>query len=62
MLSEEYMGLAEVCQVLGCSRWTVRRRVEEGVLDVYYLPNSRTPLYLRAQVARLALPSPRTPP
>jgi hypothetical protein len=62
VLSEEYMTLTEVRAALGCSRWTVRRRVEEGLLDVHYLPGSRTPLYLRAQVARLASPSPDPPP
>lgn len=62
MLSEEFMTTTEVCQALQCSRWTVRRRVEEGVLDVYYLPGSRTPLYRRAQVAQLATPEPPTPP
>ena len=59
---DEYLTLTEAARLLGVSRWTLYRRIDEGVLTVYLSPsNRRVRLVKRAEVDALRAPVPATP-
>ena len=59
---DEYLTLTEAARLLGVSRWTLYRRIDEGALTVYQSPsNRRVRLVKRADVEALRTPVPTTP-
>jgi excisionase family DNA binding protein len=54
---DEYLTLTQAAQILGVSRWTLYRRIDEGALTVYESPsNRRVKLVRRPDVERLMKP------
>jgi excisionase family DNA binding protein len=59
---DDYLTLTEAARLLGVSRWTVYRRIDEGALTAYQSPsNRRVRLVKRTEVEQLCTPVPATP-
>ena len=59
---DDYLTLTEAARLLGVSRWTLYRRIDEGALPVYQsLSNRRVRLVKRADVDALRSPVPEAP-
>lgn len=57
MDASEYLTLTEAARLLGISRWSLYRRVDEGALPMYESPaNRRVKLVKRADVEALLTP------
>ena len=55
---DDYLTLTQAARLLGVSRWTLYRRIDEGALTVYASPsNRRVRLVKRSDVERLRKPT-----
>jgi excisionase family DNA binding protein len=55
---DDFLTLTQAARVLGVSRWTLYRRIDEGALTVYESPsNRRVKLVKRTDIERLAKPT-----
>lgn len=60
-VADELLTLAQAAELLGCSRWTVYKLVEDGKLPTAVLPGKRRQLVLKSEVLRLKAAGVRKP-